>query len=241
MKRDDLIGIGISLAAHALLFFIVIAATPPPTVPEETLGTIAVEFGPVELGRRAPVPQPQQQQATRPTPRPQPTKEQPRRAARQTPRASNPVKLPDAKETPARDRVPETRQSDAPPQPAADRAARGQEDADGKARSASPASGAPAGEGDTDARRSPFSIEGLNRQALRTPIPRNSANTVATLRIEIVVAPDGAVTIGRWLQKGNATLEREVIDAVRRWRFTSLPPGAPQADQRGTVTFRFVV
>ncbi len=242
MKRDDWIGIGVSVAAHALLLFIVIAATPPPQPPDEQLGLLAVEFGPVEVGRKAPVPQPQQTQQT-PQRQNQPQREQPRRATTRPARpATNPVKLPDAQEAPSKDRVAPTRTSEAPPQPASEQTpSRTESRDDGAARQQASASGAPSGSGDEATRRSPFSIEGLNRQSLRTPLPRNTANTVATLRVEIVVAPDGSVTFGRWIQKGNATLEREVLDAVRRWRFNALPGRAPQVDQKGTVTFRFVV
>lgn len=231
MNRNDWIGIGVSLALHALLFLIVAAATPPVQPPDQTLGMIAVEFGPVELGRKAP-PQPkpvvQPREEVKPKPRPQP--ERPKEPRRQP--ATNPVKAPEAT-TRSTERVASTQQQDGPPSTAAERSTQTQEAA------APPA--APTGSGNEASSRSPFSIEGLNRQSISTPLPRNTANTVATLRAEIVVAPDGSVTFGRWIQKGNATLERAVQDAVRRWRFNALPGRAPQVEQRGTVTFRFTV
>ncbi len=230
MTRNDWIGIGVSVALHALLFLIVAAATPPIEPPDETIGMIAVEFGPVEMGRKAP-PQPkpvvQPREEQKPSPRPQP--EKPRQPRKQP--ATNPVKAPEAV-TNSQETIPTAQQQDGPPDNAAERS---------NQQTASSPPAAPTGSGTEATSRSPFSIEGLNRQSLRTPLPRNTANTVATLRVEIVVAPDGSVTFGRWIQKGNATLEREVLEAVRRWRFNALPGRAPQVDQRGTVTFRFTV
>lgn len=230
MTRNDWIGIGASVALHALLLLIVTAATPPVEPAEEIIGTIAVEFGPVELGKKAP-PQPkaveQPRVEQRPARRPQP--ERPQQPRRQP--ATNPVKAPEAV-TNSQERIASTQQQDGPPSTAAERSQRQE--------AASPPAAQP-GTGDQTSSRSPFSIEGLNRTAIRLPEPRNSAGTVATIRVEIVVAPDGSVTFGRWLQKGNATLEREVLDAIRRWRFNALPGRAPQVDQRGSVTFRFTV
>ena len=51
-----------------------------------------------------------------------------------------------------------------------------------------------------------------------------------------------ATDVTRHVGCAHATsLEREVLEAVRRWRFNALPGRAPQVDQRGTVTFRFTV
>jgi protein TonB len=89
-------------------------------------------------------------------------------------------------------------------------------------------------------RSSPFQIDGLNRQLLRGREPQYRERVNADITAEIAVSPGGDVTFRRWIRKGGSpALERAVLDALRAWRFDALPPGAPQTQQTGQVTFRF--
>ena len=84
------------------------------------------------------------------------------------------------------------------------------------------------------------SIAGLgNRQPIRQPLPSDPQVTV-TLTAEIAVSPDGSVRFVRWVRRGDPGLQRQAEGSLSRWRFAALPAGAPQQEQRGQITFRFV-
>ncbi len=61
----------------------------------------------------------------------------------------------------------------------------------------------------------------------------------ARIRVRITVNPDGRIVRRVPLLKGNPELEAAVMDALQQWRFNALPPGAPQENQTGTITFTF--
>ena len=101
----------------------------------------------------------------------------------------------------------------------------------------------PGDEGDSNEaqRASPFQIEGLNRAPVYTPLPVYSEQVNAIIQVRIVVDPQGRIIRRIPLLKGNANLEKAVMDALLRWRFNRLPLNAPQENQTGQVTFRFTL
>jgi hypothetical protein len=64
-------------------------------------------------------------------------------------------------------------------------------------------------------------------------------NNAATVRLELIVAPDGSVISVRPLTKGLPQLEQVSIAALKTWRFNSLDKGLAQQNQKGIITFIF--
>ena len=64
-------------------------------------------------------------------------------------------------------------------------------------------------------------------------------NKAATVRLELIVAPDGSVISVRPLTKGLPQLEQVSIAALKTWRFNSLDKGLAQQNQKGIITFIF--
>ncbi|GMQ80658.1 MAG: energy transducer TonB [Rhodothermia bacterium] len=98
-----------------------------------------------------------------------------------------------------------------------------------------------AGDSNDPEKSSPFQIEGLNRVPVSTPLPVYSEQVNAIIQVRIVVDPQGRLIRRIPLLKGNASLEKAVMDALLRWRFNPLPANAPQENQTGQVTFRFTL
>jgi len=95
------------------------------------------------------------------------------------------------------------------------------------------------GTGSDDERSAPYQIEGLNRIPVSTVTPRYASEVNADITVQITVDPTGRVIGSLPLRKADAQLEAAVSDALARWRFNPLPPGVPQINQSGRVTFRF--
>ena len=101
------------------------------------------------------------------------------------------------------------------------------------------------GLGNDDENTSPYDLtfEGdLDRTPLSQNLPINNTNLDAIVTMGFEVLPNGSV--GRiWpiRRSGNPELEREVMATLRNWRFTRLPSGVPQTNQRGSITFKFIV
>ena len=246
-SRDDWKGLGASLAAHAallLLFAVLAAGTGPDEDPYEALGLVEVEMGPLQAAEPAPRAE---------KPRPEPPKPQPSTVAKDKPSPSaKPVEAPKVKPTPDPEpvRTPKTERVDpqattpgeavpSPPKP------------DPSPTPAPPAGGNPTtngqntspstAQGTAPAPAAPYSIEGLSRTPIATPLPSNPG-AAGIVRVRVVVAPNGSVKETIPLTRGgNAALDRAALNAVRAWRFAALPPAAPQDDQQGTVTFRFTL
>jgi TonB family protein len=92
-------------------------------------------------------------------------------------------------------------------------------------------------------RSSPYDLSwdgDLERTPMNRPLPENTEDVEATIQVRFEVRPDG--TIGQIIPRirMNPELEREVMNTLRSWRFSSLPSGVPQEAQWGTITFRFV-
>ncbi|MBC7185611.1 MAG: TonB family protein [Calditrichaeota bacterium] len=90
-----------------------------------------------------------------------------------------------------------------------------------------------------------FKIEGeaANRQILYKVIPEypHGLQREAVVRVRFVVLPDGSVGEMVPVLKGDATLESITLQALRQWRFNPLPPGAPQKEVTGIITFRYLL
>lgn len=101
------------------------------------------------------------------------------------------------------------------------------------------------GLGNDEDNTSPYDLtfEGdLDRTPLSQNLPINNTNLDAIVTMGFEVLPNG--TVGRiWpiRRSGNPELEREVMATLRNWRFTRLPSGVPQTNQRGSITFKFIV
>ena len=246
MKKNDWIGLGASVALHAVLLFLftfLTAASPD----QQQLGFIEVEFGQFAEGR--PVRQSAQESpdaSETETTRPQ--EEEPEAAP---PEEAKPVDLPDQPEeisdpdetaTPETESVsPETQNNEADvqdPEPTPESQPvkpLGSGAVDGTAGDQS----GDEGEGSDEQKSAPYQIEGLNRDPIRTVLPDYREKVNAEIRMRITVDPRGQVVQRIPLMKGNPALEQAVMDALDRWRFNPLPSNVPQESQTGVVTFRF--
>lgn len=234
MTTSDWIGAGLSVGLHvllALLFGALTASSPPP----QQLGYVEVEFGEFQAGQPVDATE-AVEEASAPeaeTETPEPETEPEEAAEPET----EPVDLPE-EEQPSDETVPpEEEQAEPPetePQPELDPAADEQEPSE----ESGDATGDP-GEGATEEASAPYNIEGLDRDPEFAPLPEYAANVNARIRVQITVDPQGRIVRRIPLIKGNPTLESAVMDALQRWQFNALPPGAPQENQTGTVTFTF--
>ncbi|MDZ7338115.1 MAG: TonB family protein [candidate division KSB1 bacterium] len=90
-----------------------------------------------------------------------------------------------------------------------------------------------------------FRIEGeaAQREILYKVIPEYppGLQREAVVRVRFVVLPDGSVGGMVPLLKGDATLERLTLEALRQWRFNPLPPHVPQNEVTGIITFRYLL
>ena len=246
-SRDDWKGAAFSVATHLALlalFAILSAGTGPEDDPYEALGLVEVELGPVQAAKPAP-------RAERP--RPEPPKPQPSVLARDKPSPSaKPVEAPKVKPTPDPEPVPVPKTERVDPQATTPgEALPSPPRPDPSPTPAPPAGGSPTTNGDNTSASTtlgtaprpaaPYSIEGLSRTPIATPLPSNPG-AAGTVKVRVIVAPDGTVTQTIPLTRGgNAALDRAALNAVRAWRFAALPPAAPQEPQQGTVTFRFTL
>jgi len=97
------------------------------------------------------------------------------------------------------------------------------------------------GEGNDPVKSAPFILEGLDRNLLKSPLPAYSEKVNAVIQMRITVDPQGRVIRTVPVRKGNAALDRSVMQALRKWRFNPLAPNVPQEPQTGVVKFTFVL
>jgi len=245
MHRDDWIGLSVSVLLHVFvllgLSFLTMGAVDP--VP---IGFVEVEFGPFAEGRPVSrAPRTQVDQSPQPAEEAQPDEPRPAPA----PREARPVDLPDqpasdpetireqVSEVVAPEQRPESESELETEQPAESRPIRplGSGDPEGDDRTQQGQDGS----GADDTRSAPYQIEGLNRIPTATVTPQYASEVNADITVRITVDPQGRVVGSLPLRKADARLEQAVSDALARWRFNPLPPGAPQENQSGTITFRF--
>ena len=74
-------------------------------------------------------------------------------------------------------------------------------------------------------------------EATLTEVPEIPART--QVQLELVVAPNGSIVSVIVARKENAELETFAVNYVRRSRFDSLSPDAPQENQTGRMTITF--
>ncbi len=248
MKKNDWIGIGLSLGLHALLIVLLGVMTLAAAEPQ-ALGYIEVDFGPLAEGR--PV-----QRAVETQPRVPDRKPQPRRQPRPravAPRETKPVDLPDQQiESKEVERVKSPQTKTIAPEPQKDRNVAEVKKPDpepekeqvetppgGAAEGTAGATEGASGSGSDVQKTAPYQIEGLNRSPINAPLPRYAEKVNATVRIQITVDPQGRIINRRPVLKGTPALDQAVMDALQRWRFNALPSNVPQQSQTGTITFRF--
>lgn len=235
MQQSDWIGLGTSVLLHAVLaglFAFLTASNPPPT----RLGYVEVEFGEFSPGQPVEATE-EVEETTAPetqeeTPEAEPEPDEPTEEPQ-----TEPVSLPE-EETQTDETVPPTEEETAVAE--ADTLPDQEQAADQQEPSEEPgdATGDP-GEGAQEEASAPYNIEGLDRDPEFAPLPQYAEKVNARIRVQITVNPDGRVVRRVPLMKGNPQLESAVMEALQRWRFNALPPGAPQETQTGTITFTF--
>lgn len=235
MQQNDWIGLGTSFLLHAglaVLFAFLTATTPPPA----QLGYVEVEFG--EFSRGQPVQATEEvEETTAPetqedVPEQKPQPEEPVEEETTEP-VNLPKEEPETEETvPPTEEEPTVAEADTLPdqKQAADQQEPSEEVGD--------ATGDP-GEGTQEEASAPYNIEGLDRDPQFAPLPEYTEKVNARIRVQITVDPEGRIVRRVPLMKGNPQLESAVMEALQRWRFNALPPGAPQENQTGTITFTF--
>jgi protein TonB len=248
MKKNDWVGLSVSIGVHALLVLafslITVAASD-----EQPIGFIEVDFGPLAQGR--PV---ERADETRPAPveepeAPEPEAEEPPAAA--PPEDVKPVDLPDQPEPIVDEEVVDTPEAETiAPEEQNNPEEVVQPEPEPEPEPVRPLGGGAengsAGENDGDpgaaadeTKTAPFQIEGLNRVPVSTALPVYAEQRNAVISVRITVDPQGRIVRRIPLIKGSPALERAVMDALLRWRFNPLPPNAPQENQTGVITFRF--
>jgi len=234
MSRSDWIGLGSSLFLHvglAVLCAVLTTSNPRPA----QLGYVEVEFGEFSPGQ--PVDATEQVDETTP-PEPQEERPEPETEPEETAEdpETEPVDLPEEEQS--EETVPPTEEETTVPE--AEAQPESEQPADQQEPSEEPGeeSGDP-GSGTQEDAAAPYDIEGLDRDPKRAPLPRYAENVNARIQVQITVNPEGRIVRRIPLKKGSPKLEAAVMDALQQWRFNALPPGAPQENQTGTITFTF--
>ncbi len=249
-KKDDWMSMGGSLVLH-LALLLMLSLMMGAAAEETPVGFIEVDFGPFAEGRPVVNARPQPED---PTPQPEEADlQEEQQPAVAPPEEVRPVDLPEQVveiddseviDIPEADTIaPDESQTeedivDDVPQPETETI---QPLGSGSLTDISGDQPGDAGESNEPERSSPFQIEGLNRAPVSTPLPVYSEQVNAIIQVRIVVDPRGRIIRRIPLLKGNANLEKAVMDALLRWRFNPLPANAPQENQTGQVTFRFTL
>jgi hypothetical protein len=224
-KKDDWLSIGGSLALH-LVLLLMLSLMIGASVEETPVGFIEVDFGPFAEGRPVVSARPQPQD---PTPEPvEADPEEEQQPAVAPPEDVRPVDLPEQveeiqdeevievpeAETIAPDQSQEEEEIvDEVPQPETETV---QPLGSGALTDLSGELPGDEGESNEPNRSSPFQIEGLNRAPVSTPLPVYSEQVNAIIQVRIVVDPQGRIIQRIPLIKGNANLEKAVMDALLR-------------------------
>lgn len=235
MTRNDWIGLGSSVLFHGGLALLAasLAASSPPS---QQLGYVEVEFGEFSAGQPVTATETVEEtsapEAETESPEPE---DEPEEEAEEP--EDEPVDLP-TEEEPADETVPPTEEEAEPPETEPEPEQEQVTDEQEPSEEPGDAEGEP-GSGQTEEAAAPYDIEGLDRDPQFAPLPAYTENVNAQIRVRITVDPDGRIVRRVPLIKDNPKLESAVMDALQRWRFNPLPPGAPQENQTGTVTFTF--
>ncbi len=235
MEQSDWIGLGTSIVLHvglAVLFASLTGSRPAPT----QLGYVEVEFGEFSPGQPVDATEEVEETAA-PEAEEEPTETETEPEEPASEPETEPVDLPEEEEQ-AEETVPPTEEETSPPDVQAE--AEQEEAADEQEPSEDPGeeTGDP-GSGNQEEAAAPYNIEGLDRDPEFAPLPEYTEQVNARIRVQVTVDPDGQIVRRVPLMKGNPQLEAAVMEALQRWRFNQLPPGAPQENQTGTITFTF--
>ena len=245
-------GLGASLALH-LLLMLAFGLMSMAAVEPEPLGFIEVDFGPIAEGRpiqRAAEDQPEVEAE----PEPEPVEEEPQEEVA-PPVEAKPVELPDQPEeiideeqvqTPEAETISPVEQNETAevtePEPKPEVRPREPQPLGGATGGTSGATEGTPGPSEAEQKTAPFDISGLeNRSLVNRVLPAYNDRVSATIRMRITVDPSGRIVQIFPVQKGTPALDRAVQDALRRWRFNTLPTNAPRVNQTGIVTFRFLI
>ncbi len=247
LKKEDMTGLGVSVGLHVVVLILLSMLTAAAS-DKQQMGFLEVEFGPVAEGR------PVRQAPVLDEPEPEP-EEEAREEVEQTPVAPpeeiKPVDLPDTDlQAPAEEVIDAPEAEVIAPQQSNTEEEKIEEEPEPEQEVVKPlGSGAltpdegsetgEEGESNEDVASAPYQIEGLNRSPVSTPIPQYSSQVNALIRVRITVDPQGRIIQRFPLIKGDPNLEREVMNALLRWRFNPLPAEAPRENQTGVVSFRF--
>jgi protein TonB len=236
MTRTDWIGLTASVLLHvglALLAATLTASRPQP----QQLGYVEVEFGEFSAGQPVDATETVEEEAAPEAQEETPEPETEPEESAEEPQTEQ-VELPEADDPPEEEVPPTEEEAEPPetePQPERETIADQQEPSEepGENEQGDP------GEGATEQASAPYNIEGLDRDPERAPLPAYTEQVNARIRVRITVNPEGRIVRRIPLIKGNPKLEAAVMDALQQWKFNSLPPGAPQENQTGTITFTF--
>jgi len=246
MRREDWTGLGVSLGVHVLL--VLLLAFLATSEPERQLpGYVEVDFGPIAEGRPVRPARTIEQNEPEEDEVEEDVEEQPAVAP---PEEVKPVELPDPVEEIQDEEAVENPESDviAPEEAQTEEIEEAEEPepervvrplGSGSLEAEEGTQSGDDGTSNEEERSAPFQIEGLNRAPVSTPLPSYSEQVNALIRVRITVDPQGRITERIPLIKGDPQLEREVMNALLRWRFNPLPPDAPQENQTGVISFRF--
>ncbi|HET6569730.1 MAG TPA: energy transducer TonB [Rhodothermales bacterium] len=247
MKKNDAIGLGVSLCVHVVavvLLALFVTAAQKPKEPEQ-IGFIAIEYGPIIEGRPVQRGEPARKPVEKPKVEPResaPRRAEPAETSKPVELPKQPVVDPEKIEAPTTEKVAPSEQIAPAKSDEAEEESESRSDdvTAGVADGTSGAETGTQGEGSDEKKSSPFNIEGLNRRALSAPVPRYVEKVNATIKMRITVDPSGRVIQAFPLVKGNSpALEQASIRALLQWRFNPLPANAPQENQTGAVTFYF--
>ncbi len=268
LTKEEQFGLSISVGVHLvlLILFIVIYSKPEELDRTAFIEVTLGEFQDGSPAQQAEVRNPEV--ATRPDPQPRPVENpqpepEPEPQPQQEPEdLTKPVELPDQPEPVVNEYVVESPETDivepeepeTEPQPREDREPDPVQVPDEVERRGSLLSGDRRGTtGDLNAdqgtsrdsdRSAPFVLEwegDIDRQPLTNPLPSYTSEVEAIITVRFTVRPDGTVGRIQPLRRTDPDLENEVIRTLRSWRFNRLPSTAPQTEQSGTITFRFVL
>ena len=247
LSKEDRTGLAFSAGFH-IVVLVLLAWLSVSAAETQPMGFLEVEFGPFSEGR------PIRQAPVQEQPEPQPQEEQPqqeRRTPVAPPENVKPVELPDADQNNAEEETVDVPKSEViAPQKSTTKAEKPDEKPQEAKEVVRPlGSGAltkddgadtgDEGKSNQEKASAPYQIEGLNREAVNTPLPVYVADRDVRMTVRIEVDPRGNVTSVIPVRRGDPDQDRQVMQVIRQWRFNALPSNAPQVSQSGTVTFVF--
>jgi TonB family protein len=268
ISKEEQFGLSVSVGVHLVLLILFILVY---SKPEEQDRSAFIEITLGEFQDGSPAQQAEQRNpevATRPNPQPRPVDNpQPEPEPEPQPQVepediTKPVELPEQTEPVIHEEVIESpkteliepEETEVEPKPREDRVPDPVQVPDEVERRGSLLSGDRRGTtGDMSAeqgtsrdrdRSAPYELrwEGdIDRQPIRNPLPNYTSEVEAIITIRFTVRPNGTVGELRPLRRTDPALEDEVMRTLRSWSFNRLPSNAPQVDQVGVITFRFVL